>query len=98
MSRRSYVVTDKKSSDWWTIWAAAALLAFGKVLMIVGVIAIACWCLYQIGCFIDKHRSKAVAVEDYYDGIYPHETMPLTYPMCDTFPYRDFDDGLRGWK
>jgi len=103
MSRHVYIVEDKKSNGWWTLLIAALIVAYGEDLLPFLLFALVIYCCLR---YLDNKKSRRVLEEvsepeQYQDSLYgkyePY-TMPLTYPICDTFPYRDIDDGLREWK
>lgn len=107
MSRRIIVEDRHTASGWGIILLAAIIVAYGKEIMIVGLCMLA---TYALLAYL-KHREQMKALravneayasmelEDrYVNAPYPYDTMPLTYPICETFPYRSNNDGMRDWK
>lgn len=94
MSRQTYVVKRQGSDGWVILLAAAILLLYGQSALIAVAFVLAAVLTYELLKRSKPRKEPNEPVEQ----IYPYETMPLTYPICDTFPYRDHDDGLRGWK
>lgn len=106
MSRHVYIVEDRKSNGWWTLLMAAFIVAYSKDLLVFALFALVIYgCLQYLGNRESKKNrqmleevSEPKQYQDSLYGKYEPYTMPLTYPICDTFPYRDIDDGLREWK
>lgn len=105
---------NSRGGDWAALFVVALCFAYVDEVLVAGVITGIVWMLLKylekresskalravneaaISMEAD-HRALFTTVADPY-GEYPPVTMPLTYPICDTFPYRDYDDGLREWR
>lgn len=101
--RRTYVVHSNRSNGWITLLVAAALVVYSRELIAIGFIGIILWLASDYLKFREDRKAiKAVneaaalmeanhrdmSYNDPY-GKYEPATMPLTYPICDTFPYKD---------
>jgi hypothetical protein len=108
MSRRVVVVEDKRTDGWLVFIVAAALVVYGNQLILLGTLVVVLWALFTIAKYFDNRKLlKAIEApmaipvvdEESYNSIYgkyePY-TMPLTYPIVDTFPYRN--EQMRGKK
>lgn len=104
MARRVYVVKESKGDGWLVLLLAALIVAYSGQLIIIGLILFAIYALIKLPALLPRRskEQKAISTEPYVEdsiyGAYTPATMPLTYPICNTFPYRDIDDGMRNWK
>lgn len=106
MTKRRFVIEERKDpSGWWIVLAAAILIAFWKVFLVAIVVAGLIWLLLKQSerkrvnnALLSMHADHQNILAAYGDpvgtyGEYDAYTMPLTKPMYDMY-----DDGMRDWK